>query len=294
MVDTFVDRWIAKWCPVDGEEVHNWLFQYEAAGVRLLLHLRILRHQGSASIADKHQTSILQISERMFEDALAHEHIPHLAFKSGYILFAADIMLRISHRPDLVLRMALRLAGDPDEPPLRTSTRHNGYQMLSMLSAMAENDTRGTLETAAAQPQGFDQLFNTFSTDMSGFDAFQPEQRALRSDTAGSTGIHGASPEEMDWAQIFALPNGAFDYTAGSSQQAFDPGYPPIQAPTSTWPSLATAPVFPLSSFPAEQPALGDLGPLAHAISQRVTVLGADGDLQTQILNALSQLAGTQ
>ena len=134
MVDSYIDRWIIRWCPVGGDEMRNWLFRLEASGVRLLFHLRILRHQGPDIDFPKHYAHLLQVAEFIFEDALAHDHVAYFAFKTGYILFAAHIILRLGDRRDLILRMALRMAGDPERPPINTSTKYNGYQMLSMLS----------------------------------------------------------------------------------------------------------------------------------------------------------------
>jgi hypothetical protein len=134
LVDSYIDRWIDHWCPPDLNETRQWLFRYEVSGVRLLLHLEILKFQDPDADLSRHHHEILRIAEFIFEDALSHDHIPYFAFKSGYVLFAAEIILRLGKRPDLVLRMALRMAGDPDRPPISTSTRYNGYQMLSMMS----------------------------------------------------------------------------------------------------------------------------------------------------------------
>ena len=134
LVDAYIDRWIDLWATTSTDETRRWLLQYEASGVRLLLHLWILRKQDSKAMISRHHLTLLKIAEDIFELALAHEYIPYFAFKTGYIVFAAEIVLRLGDRPDLVLRMALRMAGNPDRPPIRTSTRANGYQMLAMLS----------------------------------------------------------------------------------------------------------------------------------------------------------------
>jgi hypothetical protein len=77
---------------------------------------------------------VLSTAVSIFEEALKYPYIPHLTLKSGPFVFAAGLILRLSDRRDLVLRMALRMAGDPERPSLNTFVRHNGQQMLSLLS----------------------------------------------------------------------------------------------------------------------------------------------------------------
>ena len=134
-MDRYIDRWVDKWCPNDGEETHNWLFRYEAMGARLLLHLRILKYQTLSEIdSAAYRDKILQLSEAIFEDALSHSEIPHFSLRSGNVLFAADLIVKLGGRQGLVLRMALRMAGDPDKVTIRTQTPFNGLQMLAMLA----------------------------------------------------------------------------------------------------------------------------------------------------------------
>lgn len=126
LVDAFMDNWILRWCPKDGDRIHHWLFRHEASGARLLLHLRIMgkRHESSTVNVSLDQNKVVGLADSMFQDALTHDSIPAFSFRSGHILFAAEIMLRLSDRRDLVLRLALRMAGDPDKPSLNTFARH--------------------------------------------------------------------------------------------------------------------------------------------------------------------------
>jgi hypothetical protein len=134
-VDAFLKQWTAQWCPPGIDFTRSWIFRHEANTARLLLYLRILkrRRKSPRKEFNQYHQDILHAAEVIFEEALEHHPIPHLSWKTGIVVFAAGIILRLNGRKELVLRVALRMAGDPENPPLNTFTRQNGYQMLAML-----------------------------------------------------------------------------------------------------------------------------------------------------------------
>ena len=135
LVDSFISRWVDDWAPKDGDPTHNFIFRHEAQAAKLLLHVRILsrRIAPTASELARYQAQILDLVHELFDQALTQPQIPHLTFKTAFIVYAAGIIFRLNGRKDVVLRLALRMAGNPDNPSPRTFTVHNGQQMLSML-----------------------------------------------------------------------------------------------------------------------------------------------------------------
>ena len=136
LVQAFTDRWVDQWCQRDTDTIRGWIHRHEVLTIQLWLLLRILGKRSHPASADctRYHREILQVAHDVFENALKQERIPHLSFKTGPVLFASGVILRLGGRRDLILQLALRLAGDPDRPPLNTFTRHNAYQMLSMLT----------------------------------------------------------------------------------------------------------------------------------------------------------------
>ena len=132
-IKTHLDQWILDWCPPDGDPRKNWHLLHDCLACQLLLTARIARKRSSAPDLAMYQRELLRVSIRMFTEALKMPGLTHMTHRASVMAFAAAIILKLSDRRDLVLRLALRLAGDPTRPAVPTWVGVTGKQMLSML-----------------------------------------------------------------------------------------------------------------------------------------------------------------
>jgi len=132
-IQSFVDRWIAKWCPVDGDTKRNWHLVHEVLATQLLLLARIARNRTKAPDYGAIQTRLLETSVHMFTEALRQPGLTHMTHRPSTFPFAAAIILKLSPNRDIVLRIALRLAGPPDRPHIPQNIRNAGYEILALL-----------------------------------------------------------------------------------------------------------------------------------------------------------------
>lgn len=79
------------------------------------------------------QRRLLQLSTRLFKVALEVPQTVHMTHRASIFTFVAAIILKLSDRRDLVLRLALRMAGEPGKKYVPTFIRDSGNQMLAML-----------------------------------------------------------------------------------------------------------------------------------------------------------------
>lgn len=56
-----------------------------------------------------------------------------MTHRASLFPFAAAIILKLGNQRDLILRVALRMAGTPGKPFVPTFVRDGGNQLLSML-----------------------------------------------------------------------------------------------------------------------------------------------------------------
>ena len=79
---------------------------------------------------------LLAVSIELIEVALSHERATHMLRVTSPLVFACVMILRLtepeSPSRDLVLRLALRLAGEPGRGVM-TFSKHNGLQLINML-----------------------------------------------------------------------------------------------------------------------------------------------------------------
>lgn len=83
-------------------------------------------------MAQQHRR-LLQLSIRVFKEALDAPPTAHMTHRASIFPFAAAIILRFSERRDLVLLLALRMSGEPGKAYVPTFIRSAGNQMLAML-----------------------------------------------------------------------------------------------------------------------------------------------------------------
>lgn len=143
-IKVYIEGWIEDWCPRDADAVLNWHLSHEATSCWLLLAIRVARVRlQSTRLADRHhrhqereqqqQNLLLSLSVRLFEESLKFPTALAVTQRAAVFPFAASIVLRLGSRRDLVLRAALRMAGEPRKPFVPTFVREAGNQMLIML-----------------------------------------------------------------------------------------------------------------------------------------------------------------
>jgi hypothetical protein len=79
------------------------------------------------------QRRLLHLSISIFKAALEAPQTVHMTHRASIFPFVAAIVLKLSDRRDLILRLALRMAGEPGKPYVPTFIRDSGNQMLAML-----------------------------------------------------------------------------------------------------------------------------------------------------------------
>ena len=144
-IKAYLERWIRHWCP-DGERRRsNWHLMHDALCSWLLLATHVARArlqsptessncQEQARQSQQDQQHLLaSLSIKMFEEALKVPASLVITHRASIFPFAAAVILRLGRRRDLVLRVALRMAGIPGKPTVRTFVRDAGRQMLVML-----------------------------------------------------------------------------------------------------------------------------------------------------------------
>ena len=129
----YIERWIRDWCPEDLDRRRRWHLIHDALGTQILLYARLARKRPKSADSTRHQSALLQAATRMFTEALDTPDAPHMTHRASIFPFVAAIVLKLSNRVELVLRLAVRMAGEPGQPYVPTFVRDAGCQMLSML-----------------------------------------------------------------------------------------------------------------------------------------------------------------
>ena len=80
---------------------------------------------------------ILSEALEMLENSLLHPLALHMLQGTATLVVCCAMVTRMTPQDapsrDLLLRLALRLAGDPHKRATRTYFQHNGYQILNMI-----------------------------------------------------------------------------------------------------------------------------------------------------------------
>jgi hypothetical protein len=145
-IKSYMEKWIHAWCPKYGNSQLNWHLTHDALSSWLLLAIRVARkrlqlskpahpHQQCRNQQRQEQHQLIRtLSVRMFEEALSQAPSTILmTHRASIFSFAAPIVLNLSDKQDLVLRVGLRMAGEPGRPFVPTFVRETGIQMLLML-----------------------------------------------------------------------------------------------------------------------------------------------------------------
>lgn len=149
-IKNYLERFILHWCPNAEKRRGNWHLLHDALCSWLLLAVHVARARFQSCSEAKSQTSqdrlkrsqqdqqqlLVKLSVRMFEEALKLPTSLLITHRASIMPFAASVILRFSKRRDLVLRAALRMAGEAGRPTVRTFVRDAGRQMLVMLQCV--------------------------------------------------------------------------------------------------------------------------------------------------------------
>ncbi|WRT67709.1 uncharacterized protein IL334_004681 [Kwoniella shivajii] len=137
-IRTHLSSWEDTWVKPQTDPLRQWWFRYLSIRSRLVGILRVAKarvHPGPWT--DQMKTDLVLVSTELMEGCLSHEKSLHMLRPTSPIVFAAAILLQLTGKEakerDLILRVALRLAGDPRQEDVMTYATHNGYQILNML-----------------------------------------------------------------------------------------------------------------------------------------------------------------
>ncbi|KAJ3542353.1 hypothetical protein NM208_g4149 [Fusarium decemcellulare] len=142
LFDSYMEKWIQDWCGRDSDHFLDWHLSHDAISCWLLLALCIARKRFPPSEStsssqhqkqNDHQKLLLELSMRLFKGVLKTPHAVLMTHRASILPVAASIILKLGTKRDLVLRVALRMAGEPGKPYVPTFVRESGNQMLVML-----------------------------------------------------------------------------------------------------------------------------------------------------------------
>lgn len=134
-----MEKWIQDWCPGDTDPSGNWYLLHDALSCWLLLVVHVAKtrlespHAARPQQGHGHQQLMRTLATRIFSEALKVPDAVRMTQRASIFPFAASIVLRLGSRRDLILRVALHMAGEPGEHHVSTFVRESGVQMLLML-----------------------------------------------------------------------------------------------------------------------------------------------------------------
>jgi hypothetical protein len=144
-IKSYIEQWIGRWCPESGNSQLNWHLTHDALSCWLMLAIRVAQKRSKLckwTSAQQHhrnqqrqeqQQLLVDISVRIFEEALRqHPLTICMTHRAAIFSFAAHIILKLGDKQDLVLRVGLRMAGEPGRLHVPTFVRETGNQMLLM------------------------------------------------------------------------------------------------------------------------------------------------------------------
>ncbi|WVF68285.1 hypothetical protein IAT40_003050 [Kwoniella sp. CBS 6097] len=142
-ISTYLSSWDRKWVDPQPDPLRRWWFRYLSIRSRLIGIMRVAKARSQPGPwTDQMRADLLLVSTELLEGCLSHERAMHMLRPTSPIVFAAAILQQLTSKDaperDLVLRVALRLAGEPKQGDIMTYAVHNGYQILNMLCLSKE------------------------------------------------------------------------------------------------------------------------------------------------------------
>ncbi|WVQ72840.1 hypothetical protein IAR50_002401 [Cryptococcus sp. DSM 104548] len=138
-IQTYLASWESRWLNPQTDPLRRWSFQYASLRSLLVGLMRIAKARGNrpGPWTSNFRTDLLDVSTRILEGALSHERALHMLRPTSVLVFVSTMVLQLTPRGarerDLILRVALRLAGEAGREEMKTFATHNGFQILNML-----------------------------------------------------------------------------------------------------------------------------------------------------------------
>ncbi|KAL2785312.1 hypothetical protein BJX66DRAFT_343207 [Aspergillus keveii] len=154
----YISQWIVAWCSTTSYPPARWHLLHDALSVQLLSTRIIERLPQTQTSRSDHQRYLLIIAIRIFEAALDNERGTHMTHRASIFPFAGALILRFSDRRDLVLRLALRMAGDPGGDANHARSLASGSGSLESEHKQTQGIYKG-LEEKNSVPQNVSQSF---------------------------------------------------------------------------------------------------------------------------------------
>ncbi|KAF2108080.1 hypothetical protein BDV96DRAFT_588175 [Lophiotrema nucula] len=138
-IKVYIESWMQEWCSAKARSAVNWYLVHEALSCWLLLVTQVAKarlrkpHQQHEKHQQRQQQLMLSLALRLFTEALKVPRAIRTTHRAAIFPFAASIVLRTCSRSDLILAVALQMAGEPGEPHVSTFVRESGIQILLML-----------------------------------------------------------------------------------------------------------------------------------------------------------------
>ena len=131
-VDRFIQRWRSQWC--DSTEGRlRWHLLHEARSTRLLLIAQIAKRRFHTKHLEDDQERLLRLATQILESALDGPNATHMTQRASIFPFVASLVLKLNAARELVLRVALRMSGDPRLPFISTFVKDAGHALLAMV-----------------------------------------------------------------------------------------------------------------------------------------------------------------
>ncbi|WWC57478.1 uncharacterized protein I303_100010 [Kwoniella dejecticola CBS 10117] len=214
-ISTFLTAWEDRWLSPHSDSLKRWHYRYISLRSRLVGLLRISRAQSSSDKwTSETRQELLRLSIQMLEGALCHERALHMIGRTSALVFASTIILQLTEPDassrDLILRVALRLAGDPNQN-LMTYEKHNGFQLINMLCL--SSIARGTVPQISDPDEILDLARNSFDSSLAAANPASTE--GPPSTTQPSLENAATEPATFAWAdfeQVFGTAGIDFPY----------------------------------------------------------------------------------
>ncbi|WWC98256.1 hypothetical protein V866_005147 [Kwoniella sp. B9012] len=201
-ISTFLNVWEDRWLSPHSDSLKRWHYRYISLRSRLVGLLRISRAQSSpGKWTSETRQELLRLAIQMLEGALCHERALHMIGRTSALVFASTIILQLTEPDarsrDLILRVALRLAGDPNQD-LMTYEKHNGFQLINMLCLSSIARRTGSHISNAGEVS--DMTGSSF--DMSLASAIPPSTEEASSTSQSALFSAATEPATFAWADV--------------------------------------------------------------------------------------------
>ena len=137
-LSSFLTSWHTRWCPPDLDPLLQWWYTYNRVDSHMVGLLRIAKIEAArGGWSSATRQDVLSVATTVLVEALKEPMSMHMLRRTSLLVISSAIVLQMTPPGtpirDIVLRMALRMAGNPRQDTLMTYTRHNGFQLMNMI-----------------------------------------------------------------------------------------------------------------------------------------------------------------